>query len=282
MFELRGCSVFRGGRPCADGISVRLRPGTVLVMVGPNGAGKSTAMKLLSGEIAPDRGAALLDGEAISGVEPAMLAARRAVLAQSADHAFDITVRALAGLGLRMVAAPIGGGSARLVESALEQVGLENAGERMVRTLSGGERQRAHLARVLTQLAAGERRYGPGTLLLDEPLAAQDLAHQLAILRLARAHAAAGGAVCMVLHDLNCACAAADRIAVLRHGRLWAEGTPASVITAPILAEVFGIDTEPGALPGSAQPYVLPQMMRPHATPARTGTKERKAECILP
>ncbi|MEB3029795.1 hypothetical protein VJI72_08395, partial [Parvimonas micra] len=86
-------------------------------------------------------------------------------------------------------------------------------------------------------------------LLLDEPTAAQDLAHQLAVLDIARSHAAAGGAVVAVLHDINLAVRAADRLLVLCGGRTAAVGPPAAILTEQLLAEVFRLRLVPGMLP---------------------------------
>jgi iron complex transport system ATP-binding protein len=254
----------RGGRPLVDRISLALETGRTTVIVGPNGAGKSTLIKLMSGELRPDAGAVHLDGRSLSQWEPRQMAARRAVLAQANETALGFTVGQLAALGLRLLPmAETGPGSAALVRRAIARAGLSNHEHQVLGRLSGGERQRAHLARVLVQLWASQALAGPGLLLLDEPIAAQDLAHQLLVLEIAREHAQAGGTVCVVLHDLNWAARVGDRLVVLSQGRVFADGPPQAVLNRPMLAAVFDVDLDPNATPAPGLPFVLPQLARP-------------------
>jgi len=270
MLTLEQAGMIRGGRAILSDIDCTLERGAVTVFVGPNGAGKSTLVRLASGELKPTSGAVSLDGHPLADFGPRELAARRAMLAQANDAAPGFTVAELAALGLRLLPSPPGAvGIAALVERALDHVGLTPVAGRSIAHLSGGERQRAHLARVLAQLWAGEARHGPGLLLLDEPIAAQDLAHQLRLLEIAKAHARSGGAVGLVLHDLNWAARVADRIVVLRQGQVYADGPAATVLTRSMLADVFDVDLEPGAVPPAGRPFVLPQLARVRAVLSR-------------
>src|SRR5690606_7942484 len=113
---------------------------------------------------------------------------------------------------------------------------------RSVEQLSGGERSRALLARVL----AGE----PQWLLADEPLASLDPAHQLDVLARLRAVAAEGRGVILVLHDLNLALRVADDAVLLRAGRIVAAGEATQVLTAPLIAQTYGVEVEIGETAG--------------------------------
>lgn len=115
---------------------------------------------------------------------------------------------------------------------------------RAVPSLSGGERARVALARVLAQTT--------GLLLLDEPTAALDLKHHEDVMRLIRGRADAGIAVAIVLHDLNAALAHADRVTLLAEGRVAATGTPAEVLTAERIEQVYGqaVDVFPHPVTG--------------------------------
>ena len=264
MIALDKVVIRRGGRALVDRISLALDPGRTTVIVGPNGAGKSTLIKLMSGELRPDAGAVRLDGKPLGAWAPGGLAARRVVLAQANETALGFNVGQLAALGLRLLrgnASP--SDPAALVRRAIAQAGLSGLEDRIVGRLSGGERQRAHLARVLVQLWAGQGADGPGLLLLDEPIAAQDLAHQLHVLEIAEDHARTGGTVCVVLHDLNWAARIADRLVVLSQGSIYADGPPACVLSRALLADVFDVDLHPNATPGPDLPFILPQLARP-------------------
>ena len=263
MLAVHDLTVTRAGRRLVDAVSLEFAAGGVTVLLGPNGAGKSTLLKVLSGEIRPDGGRATLAGHDLATMKPAAAAARRAVLPQGSSLAFPFTVREIAALGIGVPAFPLPRGEvAAIVDRALAAVDLADRADHLHDALSGGERQRAHLARVLAQLWGGERLNGPGALILDEPTAAQDLAHQLLVLDIAAAHARAGGATVLVLHDLNLAARYADRLAVMAHGRLVAEGPPAEVVDAALLARVFHVDLEPNTLPSAGVPFVLPQTAR--------------------
>ncbi len=256
MIALDNVGIRRAGRILVDRVSLAFEPGQVTVIVGPNGAGKSTIVKLASGELVPSSGSVTLDGRPLHRSSPRELALRRAVLPQSGDAVSGFTARELAALGASLLG--IGVSCAPLVEQALYRVGLTGCADRPMERLSGGERQRAHLARVLVQLWEAARLHGPGTLLLDEPIAAQDLSHQLSVLEIARAHADEGGAVGIVLHDLNLAAHVADRLVVLHDGRVHAAGAPATVLTREMLAAVYGVALQPGAV--TDRPFLLPQM----------------------
>jgi len=260
-YSARGVTVVASGRTLLDGIDLDVRPGEVLALVGPNGAGKSTLMKALSGEQSLAGGTVTLDGVPVPRLAPFALAVRRAVLPQQAEVAFPFTVAEVVAVG---VMGPASSPESRArIARLLAEVDLPGFAGRRYHSLSGGERQRVQLARVLGQLESGApvRGGAPGYLFLDEPTASLDLSHQLVVLRLARAFADRGGGVLAVLHDLNLAAMAADRIAVLAAGRLVATGRPGEVITDAVLARAFGVRVSVGAVP--AGPFVLPQNIAP-------------------
>ncbi len=256
MYVAQAVSVEAGGKRILDGVDLALAPGGVTVLVGPNGAGKSTLLKAMAGGRKLAAGRVTLHGRDVSAVAPSELAGLRAVLSQSVSVGFAFRVAEVVRLGL-----PAGTPRSRadtLAGDALERVGLTHFADRDCTTLSGGEQQRVHLARALVQIAAapddGRARY----LLLDEPTNGLDLAHQLLVVTVARAHAAAGGGVLAVLHDLNLAALAADRIVALDGGRIVADGPPDAVVTDRLLAETYRVGlrvnvTSPSVfvLPGS-------------------------------
>jgi iron complex transport system ATP-binding protein len=148
----------------------------------------------------------------------------------------------------------------RICAEALEAVDLAGFAGRFYQELSGGEQQRVQLPRVLCQItdpvSDGEPRY----LLLDEPVSSLDIRHQLGIMQLARQFCERGGGVVAVMHDLNLTAMFADRMVMMKAGKVRACGTPREVLTDEIMEAVFGCRMQVGATPPAHVPFVLPQM----------------------
>ena len=238
--------VTAGGRTLLEGLSATLRPGRFTAILGPNGAGKSTLLSLLSAQRRPDAGQVLLDGQPLHAFTAHDLALRRAVMPQESAVAFDFTVREVAELGRYPHRKQPDADEGAIVTQALEATGVAVLAPRIFNTLSGGEKARTHLARALAQvwkpLAGGAARW----LLLDEPTAALDLAHQHQSLRLLRhwAHTQGGGVVA-VLHDLNHALRYADDVLLLARGEPARLGPAAEVLTADCIERIWGVACMP-------------------------------------
>lgn len=245
------------GKRLVDGVSLDVKPGEVVVVAGPNGAGKSTLLKTLAGDIRATSGEVRVDGRGLDRWRSRDLARRRAVLPQSSSLAFPFRVLdiVLIGRGPHLERAE-NARDVRIARDALEAAGVRHLEDRTYTTLSGGERQRVHLARVMAQI--WEVREGePCYLLLDEPTASLDLAHQHVALGAAESVARAGGGVLVVLHDLNLAARYADRIGLLADGRLVAIGTPAEVIEPSLIERVFAAPVLVTSHPTDGGPLVI-------------------------
>lgn len=210
-------------------VSLALEPGTITAICGPNGAGKSTLLETLAGLLVPQSGHVRLGDTTLAAMTPRARAQAIGYLPQQAEIAWDVPVRRIVELG-RMPhrdarAAPVG--------DALAVLDLTGLADRRAQALSGGERARVLLARVL----AGE----PEWILADEPLAALDMAHQLALLAHLRRAAERGVGVVLVLHDLALAMNHADQVTVLDRGRLAAHGPPEQALAADMIARVWGV-----------------------------------------
>jgi iron complex transport system ATP-binding protein len=224
-----------GARGVLQRIDLTLEPGALIALVGPNGAGKSTLLRALAGLIRPTAGAVTLDGVDVATLSRSALASRIAVVPQTFDTLFPFTVREIVALGrsarLGLFARPTASDAAA-VARAIDAQDLVALVDRRLDALSGGERQRVVLAMALAQEA--------DVLLLDEPTAHLDPAHQIGIVRRAAELARSRGVVALaVLHDLNLA-ALADRIVVLEGGRIVGDGAPVTALTSDLVARVFG------------------------------------------
>ena len=214
-----------------QGITLDLQPGWTAI-VGPNGAGKSTLLRALAGLLPPCAGEVRLQGRPLAQWPAAERARQIAWLAQQGAPTGDLTVRELVALGrlphLGLFGTP-GPADEACIDQAMHDAGCAPWAGRRLAHLSGGERQRCLLARALAVQAP--------VLLLDEPTTHLDPPQQVAVVRLLR-RLGQQGTVVSVLHDLPLALQA-DRLVVLRDGRLVAAGAHDDPALHAALAEVF-------------------------------------------
>jgi iron complex transport system ATP-binding protein len=245
MLAVRDAAFAVAGRSLIAGVSLTVEAGELVVIAGPNGAGKSTLVKLVARESEPLSGTIEFNGRGLAEW-PALDRARMLAMmpqASSLQFAFTGLEVALFGRYPHSRGLPRAG-DARIAREALALMDAAHLAGRDFTTLSGGEKARVQMARVLAQLwqpcaIAGRRM--PRLLLLDEPTAALDLKHQHAALAAARAFIRREGdvGVLAVLHDLNLAAQYADRVILMRDGRVAATGTPPETLTAQRVAETF-------------------------------------------
>lgn len=217
-------------QPLLENVDIDIFPGEVLGILGPNGTGKSTLLGVLAGDFQPDSGQVLLRGKPLSSYSRLELARMRAVMPQNHDVPFAYTVREVVAMG-RTPWREKNDEDEVIVEDALAASGIAHLGDREVTSLSGGERARATFSRVLAQNAR--------LLMLDEPTAALDIAHQERLMRTCRSLVAGGAAVVLVIHDLQLAAAYCDRLVLLSRGKVFASGSVSEVLTQENLSEVY-------------------------------------------
>jgi iron complex transport system ATP-binding protein len=233
-------------------VDLDVSSGEFLALLGPNGSGKSTLLRLLLGAFAPAAGDISFDGRAIRDWPRDEYARRVGVVTQAEEFAFPLTVRDLVAMGRYPHLGPWrreAAADSAAIRRALEWCEVADLAHRSVLELSGGERQRARLARALAQEAS--------VLVLDEPTAALDMAHEMTIFEMLARLAADGVTVVAVTHNINVAARYAHRLALLDHGALAANGAAADVITRENIEAVYGwpvtIRTDDGA------PQVVPR-----------------------
>lgn len=269
--EARGVTVHLGGTPILTEVDLDLRRGEVTVLVGPNGAGKSTLFGVLAGDIAPLAGTVRIiagspaaGGSAsreladVSALRPKELSRRRAVQMQDSRLAFSFTARDAVEMGRAPWAGtPEEERDDEVIAAALAAGEVTHLAARQVPSLSGGERSRVAFARLLAQETE--------ILLLDEPTAALDIRHQEHVIAAARGRARAGATVMVIVHDLSLAAAYADRIVLLEDGRVRAVGSPAEVLTAELVSEVYQHPVTVLTAPEGGELLIVPVRRRPDA-----------------
>ena len=245
VLETCGLSTGYGGAPIVSDISLRFEGGQLIALAGPNGSGKSTLLKALAGLLTPMSGDICLDGRAMSDIAPRERAKCMAYMPPDGGSVWPLVARRVVALGRAPHLKPLRDLSPEdevAIASALDRAGVSHLAERSIDTLSSGERARVMLARVLAT--------GAGTLLLDEPTAALDPRHQLAVMETLQAEARRGALVIIAAHTLNLVARYCDGVVLLDEGRVFAEGPPDAVLTEINMAELFGA-APPGGVTGT-------------------------------
>jgi iron complex transport system ATP-binding protein len=225
---IEGLGVSYGATRAIEGVSLAAEPGEALAVIGPNGSGKSSLVKAVAGLLRHD-GQVAFDGSARRppriGYMPQDIGGRAALTVLE-----TVLLGRLGRLGLRVGAADLAA-----VEAVLADLDLTALASRYLGELSGGQRQLVFLAQALA--------CEPTLLLLDEPISALDIRHQLQVMEIVlRLTKARNLTTLIVLHDLNIAARFADAVAVMRRGRLVRHGRPPRVIDAAMVASVFEVE----------------------------------------
>lgn len=225
-----------GGTQILKDVSAAVNPGEMVGMIGPNGAGKSCFLKSILGLNKPSSGSITLEGRDLAAMSLKERALCLAYAAQGAPLHWPLTVERLVALGR----IPHLGPWQKLrpedhdeIEKALAITDCQHLKGRAATTLSGGERARVLLARTLAS--------GATYILADEPIASLDPFHQLQVMEILKAHAAAGGAALVVLHDLGLAARTCDRLILLHEGQMIDQGPPAKILSDKNLSRFFGV-----------------------------------------
>lgn len=243
MIQLDNVSVHRQGRPIIDAVSAGLEAGKIHVIIGPNGTGKTTLLSAIFGELALASGQIGCGGHHLAaGKQPGrVLQVWREIFAylpQDSSADIGLTVLEVVVLGrLGKLSLHIDDETLEAAMQRLAQAGIAHLAGRDIASLSGGQRQMVLFAQVMMR--------EPLVMLLDEPVSALDLKHQLALLDLVRRETRARGWVTViVLHDLNLACQYADNLLVVAQGKIQASGNPRDVVTAELIAATYGVEVE--------------------------------------
>ncbi|GED21500.1 ATP-binding cassette domain-containing protein [Halomonas halmophila] len=246
MFEVKGATFEVSGKRLLHPTHLAFQQGRVHGLIGHNGSGKSTLLKLLAQQQPATDGEVHFDERALAGWGNREFARQVAYLPQHLPSAENLTGRELIGFGRYPWHGLLGRHTREDQEQIERAIGLthtEAFADRLVDTLSGGERQRVWLAMLLAQ--------GSRFLLLDEPLAALDIAHQVEVLALVRKLCQELGlGVIIVLHDVNMAARYCDHLVALHSGQVLAQGHPSDMMKDTTLEAIYGIPMRVMSHPG--------------------------------
>ncbi|HEY9626433.1 MAG TPA: ABC transporter ATP-binding protein [Coleofasciculaceae cyanobacterium] len=235
-------------------LDLAIPAGQITALVGSNGCGKSTLLRGLARLLKPQSGTVYLDGKAIARLPTKVVAQRIGILPQNPAAPEGLTVAELIAQGRyphQTWLQQWSQADEQMLQQAIALTHLEAFADRPLDTLSGGQRQRAWIAMTLAQ--------NTEILLLDEPTTFLDLAHQIEVLDLLydlnRQH---NRTIVMVLHDLNLASRYADHLVALRNGAVFGQGTVTEVMTAAMVREVFGLESQIVTDPVAQTPMCIP------------------------
>ncbi len=230
LLQVEQLSTSFGGVKAVQGVSFQVRAGELLALIGPNGAGKTTTFNMVGGQLMPDSGRVLLQGENIAGLAP------RQIWRKGVGRTFQIaqtfaSFTVLENVQMALLSAdkriwqfwPRAGQHRRADALALlSSVGMESQSARACSELAYGDIKRVELAMALA--------HAPRLLLMDEPTAGMAPAERVALMQLARSIARERNmGVLFTEHSMDVVFGQADRIAVLVRGKLLAEGTPQQI-----------------------------------------------------
>lgn len=222
--------------PVLSDVSFSLPAHQVTVLFGPNGCGKTTLLYLTLGWLKAEKGVIWIDGRPLSSLSRRERGRMMALVPQSEYIPFEYSVLEYVLLGRAPHLPSLGEpsqGDLEIALSALGRVGIEHLANQSMRALSGGERQLVLIARALTQQ--------PRLLLLDEPTAHLDLQNTYRLVEVVRELKQQGITVFMTSHDPQVVLALADRVVVLRQGKVFRHGLLDDVFTSEVLREVYAI-----------------------------------------
>lgn len=238
---------------CLRQVSLTVEKGEMVALLGPNGSGKTTLIKLAAGVLNPERGEVLLGEARLKKLSRKEIARRVAVVPQYFNIPFAFTVAEVVMLGRTPFIKTLSRESENdhsIARRAMELTGIEQFSKRTFNELSGGERQKSILAMALAQQ--------PKLILLDEPTAHLDINHQVEILELVKGlNREQGVTVLGAMHDLNLAALYFDRLVLLKEGAIFAQGSPAAVLTEKIIYDVFGTAVHIQQHPSAEVPHIV-------------------------
>jgi len=236
-------------------VDVTLDYGDFLAIVGPNGAGKSSLLSILANEVKQGKQKITFKNKEISEWEVRELSMHKAKFSQHNSNEIPLQVKDVVMMGRY----PYFDSQPRkedfeAMNKHMYETDVYHLKERDYNTLSGGEKQRVHLSRVMAQV---ENEIEKKLIFLDEPLNNLDVKHQYKALEIIKKFTQKDNAAIVVLHDLNLAAQFADKILLMKSGKVSAYGTPEEVFTAENITQAYNFPCTICPHPVNANPMII-------------------------
>ncbi len=238
MLEFNNVSMVIGKHPLTQNLSVQLQRGQIHVLIGPNGTGKTSLLRALFGELPLQHGTISFQGRTLSDLGASQWRQQFGYMPQNTQLELDLSVLEVVVLGrLQSLKLRLSDDDLRAALSALQDLGIAHLADRPLHSLSGGQRQMVLFAQVLLR--------DPQIMMLDEPVSALDLQHQMHLMEhLHQQTRDKNWVTLVVLHDLNLAAQFADQLIVLADNRLQAFGPPAEVLTSELITRLYQVPVD--------------------------------------
>lgn len=256
MLDINNLSFSIKDKTILKDISFSLASGEHLVVLGANGAGKSTLLKLITADLKGYDGEIKFNDKSLSSYKPQELARIRAVMPQEVQLEFPFTAKEVVLMG--HAPHPPVERIESITNKCLNKMDIEHLSDRIYPSMSGGEKQRTQLARILCQIETRESSHPSRYLFLDECTSALDPAHQHQVFeQVTQLKNEQNAGVLSIMHDLNLAAHYADRVLILKEGKIIALGSPEETLTSDFLADAYAIKTQVLVHPTTHKPLIV-------------------------
>lgn len=248
ILEVKNLNFSYGDKKILDDISFTIENGEKLVIIGPNGCGKTTLLRLISGYLKADSGEIILDGKNLHDYDSKSRAKILSMMHQENRSAFDFKVEEVIEMGRYPYLqwnAKLSKEDKAIVEEAIERMNLKELREKSILQISGGEKARVMAAKAFVQ--------EPRLMLMDEPVSAMDIKQEFHLMNIVKN---SDISYAIVLHDLNLAGGFADKIILLKNGKIIDMGSAVEVITEENIKKVYEVDSE--IIIKNGRPFVIP------------------------
>ncbi|MDD3772048.1 MAG: heme ABC transporter ATP-binding protein [Weeksellaceae bacterium] len=238
-----------------DKVNIEVEKGEILIIIGPNGAGKSSLLSVLANEQETAEGEIYFKGKSFNQWNSQELAHYKAKFSQEFNSDIGLSVNEIVLMGrYPYFDAQPKSEDIEIVDSTMKMTDIYSLKNRAYNSLSGGEKQRVHLARVLSQL---QNNSSEKLMFLDEPLNNLDVKHQRRILELIRKFVKKGNSAVLVLHDLSLAAEFADKMVLLKKGKVIAHGETRKIFRTEFISAAFDFPCHIFKNPVNSHPMVV-------------------------